>query len=60
MLKQDHSAPGPTHSSMVLVVLLVHLNSPWSAISGVWLHEVDKAGLRWTRSGPAAQAGPWC
>ena len=60
MQKQDHSAPGPTPSSMVPVVPLVHLDPPWSAISGVWLHEVDQAGSRWTRSGPGAPAGPWC
>ena len=45
---------------MVSVVLLVHLDPPWSAISGVWLHKVDQAGSRWTRSGPGALAGPWC
>ena len=45
---------------MVPVVPLVHLDPPWSAISGVWLHKVDQAGSRWTRSGPGAPAGPWC
>ena len=45
---------------MVLVVLLVHHNPPWSTISGVWLHEVNQAGSRWTRSRPGARAGPWC
>ena len=45
---------------MVPVVLLVHLDAPWSAICEVWLHEVDQAGSWWTRSGPGAQAGPWC
>ena len=45
---------------MVPVVPLVHLDPPWSAISGVWLHEVDQARSRWTRSGPGALAGPWC
>ena len=58
MEKQDQSAPGPTPSSMVPVVRLVHLDPPWSAISGVWLHEVDQAGSRWTRSGPGARAEP--
>ena len=59
-VKQDHSTPGPTHSSMVPVVPLVHLDPPLSAISGMWLHKVDQAGSRWTRSGPGAPAGPWC
>ena len=57
---QDHSAPGPTPSSMVPLVPLVQLDPPWSAISRVWLHKVDQAGSRWTRSGPGARAGPWC
>ena len=42
------------------VVLLVHLDPPWSAISGGWLHKVDQVGSRWTRSEPGAPAGPWC
>ena len=45
---------------MVPVVLLVHLDPPWTAISRVWLHEVDQAGSRWSTGGPGAQAGPWC
>ena len=45
---------------MVPAVLLVHLYPPWAVISGVWLHEVDQAGSRWTRSGPGVPAGPWC
>ena len=45
---------------MVPVVPLVHLDPPWTAISGVWLHEVVQAGSRWSRGGPGAPAGPWC
>ena len=60
MLKQDHCAPCLTPSTMVPMVLLVLLDPPWSAISGVWLHEVDQAESRWTRSGPGTRAGPWC
>ena len=59
MKKWDYSAPGPTPSSMVPLVPMVHLDSPWSAISGVWLHKVDQAGPRWPRSGPGELAEPW-
>src|ERR1700761_932508 len=45
---------------MVPVVPLVHLDPPWTAISRVWLHEVDQARSRWSRGGLGALAGPWC
>src|ERR1700760_2390120 len=45
---------------MVPVIPLVHLDPSWTAISGVWLHEVVQAGSRWSRGGPGAPAGPWC
>src|ERR1700760_4898753 len=45
---------------MVPVIPLVHLDPPWTAISGVWLHEVVQAGSRWSRGGPGAPTGPWC
>ena len=43
---------------MVPLVPLVHLDPPWTAIFGVWLHEVVQAGSRWSRGGPETPAGP--
>ena len=57
---QVTSGPAETFLLMVSLVSLVHLDPSWSAISRVWLHDMDQVGSWCSGSGLGVQAGPWC
>ena len=53
-----HSAPGLPPSTMVLLVLLIYLDLPWSIFCDPCLYKVDHLRSRWARSGLGVSAGP--